>query len=462
MKTALLIDNDEVSRGLIGKLLRQDGWHLLQSETGEKGVALATQYRPDLVICDLSLPGFTGFQVCRTLRENRELANTRLVVTSVRDYPADRQGAMEAGAQAYLTKPIDSVLLTRIIEKVMRPDLGVAAAEHVPMTAPGQPTSIRFWGVRGSIPTPGPETVHYGGNTSCVEVRGEGELIILDAGSGIRPLGLSLLKEFQDKPMELTILITHTHWDHIQGFPFFVPAYQPRNSVHILGYEGARHGLEETLSGQMESPYFPIGFKQMPGNIAIRELNDLNFMAGNVRVKAAYMHHPGICVGYRLFLHDGSITYIPDNEPYLRMKSYPTTRGDGSSAETLAYARTQDEKLTEFIAGSDVLIMDSQYDAQEYASHAGWGHSCLDDTVALAIQGGVKKLFLFHHDPGHDDKKIDALVVHARELAAKAGAKIQIEAAREGVELRLSEPLPAGKTAKRGKKAEPSFSAEIS
>src|SRR5881396_4165249 len=135
-----------------------------------------------------------------------------------------------------------------------------------PKTASGRTllTRLKFWGVRGSIPTPGPSTVQYGGNTSCVEIRADGEIIILDAGSGIRRLGLALAQEFKDQSLNLTLLITHTHWDHIQGFPFFVPAYDPQNKLRILGYEGAKKGLYSTLTHQMESPYFPVSLQHVP------------------------------------------------------------------------------------------------------------------------------------------------------------------------------------------------------
>ena len=173
-------------------------------------------------------------------------------------------------------------------------------------------TQLKFWGVRGSIPSPGPDTIFYGGNTSCVEVRVGSEIIILDAGTGIRPLGLSLEKETKDKPVHLNLLITHTHWDHIQGFPFFLPAYNPKNTVDIFGFEGARLGLEGTLSSQMESPYFPISMQQMPGNISIKEIKELDFKVRGVSVQAQFVNHPGLCAGYRIFTPGGSIyTFVP-------------------------------------------------------------------------------------------------------------------------------------------------------
>lgn len=290
------------------------------------------------------------------------------------------------------------------------------------------PAVIKFWGVRGGIPTPGPETVRVGGNTSCVEIRADGELIILDAGSGLRPLGRAIAAEFSESPVSLTLLITHTHWDHIQGFPFFVPAYSPRNHIRILGFEGARNDLQATLAGQMESPYFPIALAQMPGNIVIEELKSLRFEIGRISAEACHVNHPGVCVGYRLRTSNGSICYIPDHE------SAPL-----DSMEPDSVAATIERKVIEFIRETDVLIIDSQYTAEEYRSHVGWGHGCVDDVVRVARAAGVKHLVLFHHDPGHDDDFMDGMLARARKLAN--GSDLRISLAKEGDSV-LLKPMP--------------------
>ena len=297
-----------------------------------------------------------------------------------------------------------------------------AAAEARPVPAvslPPGPTRLKFWGVRGSIPTPGPTTVHYGGNTSCVEVRADGQIIVLDAGTGLRLLGRQLVAEFDTQPLDLTLLLTHTHWDHIQGLPFFLPVYKPQNHLRILGYEGARHGLEVVLAGQMESPFFPIGLREVPANVRIEELKEMSFNIGPVRVQACFANHPSKCVGYRLFTSDGSIGFFPDNE------LHPP-------------AASERRKLRDFLRGTDVLIMDTQFDTEEYHQHTGWGHGCLDDVVALALDAEVKKLFLFHHDPNHDDAKVSQMQAHARQLVAARKCKLQVEAAREGVTVELA------------------------
>jgi phosphoribosyl 1,2-cyclic phosphodiesterase len=268
--------------------------------------------------------------------------------------------------------------------------------------------------VRGSIATPGPTTMRYGGNTSCVEVRNGDDVIILDAGTGLRGLGQSLLREFKNRPLNLTLLLTHTHWDHIQGLPFFGPIYNPRCRLRILGCEGARKGLVGALTGQMESTYFPVPFDKLPSNIEIEELKDFNFAIGSVLVRAHRANHPGVCVGYRLFAPDGLIAFFPDTEPH-----------------------ADNRAMLDFVRDADVLILDSQYDRAEYKKHTGWGHGCVDDSVALALAAGVKHLYLFHHDPDHDDRRMDELVKHARKLVAKRKAKMKVDAAREGLMIQL-------------------------
>jgi len=437
MKTILIIDDDAEYRQVMAEVLRQNGWEVLAAEEGEAGLRLAKAHRPEIILCDLLMPRCNGFQVCRALRTDESLRPTKVIITSGRDYASDRQEARAAGADEYLTKPIESGGLLQVLSRLAgtaRPS--EAAAQAVP-AASASSTCVRFWGVRGSVPTPGPSTVQYGGNTPCVEVRTGGQIIILDAGTGLRPLGLSLMEEFNHQPLQLTLLLTHTHWDHIQGLPFFQPVYEPRNQLHILGYEGARHGLGDALYSQMDTSYFPVGLPEVPANVRIEELKDLEFSVGAVPVKACYANHPGICVGYRLFTARGSVAYFPDNEP--RQFQRLAGRGPGApDPRALAYARGEDQKITQFLRGADVLIMDAQYDCEEYRQHVGWGHGCVDEVVALALEAQVKRLFLFHHDPNHDDAKIGEMAERGRQLAAAQGSTLQVEAAWEGETVELA------------------------
>lgn len=304
-------------------------------------------------------------------------------------------------------------------------------------TASASSTRLKLWGVRGSIPVPGPATVRYGGNTTCAELRADGELIVLDAGSGIRELGLALEEEFGSRPIKLSLLITHVHWDHIQGFPFFTPSYQDKNEIRIFGYDGADADLQEILKRQMATPFFPVALHDLPGKIKIEKLDSMDFKIGSVRVRSRFVNHPGPCVGYRLFTSAGSVAFLPDNELYEAFKLHLVNSQLLSPEQTRKKAEEERAGLVEFLRGADVLILDTQYTDEEYQAHVGWGHGSISGAVSLAVDAAVRKLVLFHHDPNHDDTMIDEMVKDARKLAERRKTDLKVEGAREGAELTL-------------------------
>jgi phosphoribosyl 1,2-cyclic phosphodiesterase len=298
-------------------------------------------------------------------------------------------------------------------------------------------TRVKCWGVRGSIPVPGPATLRYGGNTSCVEVRADGEIIILDAGSGVRLLGLALEKEFGSRPIKLSLLNTHAHWDHIQGLPFFQPAYDGKNEIRLLGYRGIGGGFSAILARQMAAPFFPVRLHELPSKLSIEELNEMELRLGPVRVTSKFVNHPGNCVGYRLFTSAGSISFVPDNEPYEFRKLHAIACVNATPEQARKFAISERAKLVDFLHDSDLLMLDAQYTDQEYQEHIGWGHGSLSTSVALAVDARVRKLLLFHHDPNHNDAMIAQMVDQARQIAADRGSAVEIDAAQEGVELLL-------------------------
>lgn len=433
MKTILVIDDDKDLRQALASALETQGWDVISASNGDDGVELARKHLPKVILCDLLMPGKNGFRVCSAIRDDDALKYSVLIAMSGKGFEDTKQAAMEAGADEFMVKPLDFGRLCDILGKISkRANPGTPAPTGGKTEAP----FIRFWGVRGSIPSPGPETVGYGGNTSCVEFRAGGEIIILDAGTGIRELGNALATEFAGQPLKVTILITHSHWDHVHGFPFFQPAYDPSNAIRILGFEGTREGLAGIFSSQMESPYFPIGLAQMPSHLSFEELRAMEFSIGDVNVRAAFANHPGVCVGYRLESAGSSVCYLPDHEPFARMRNQ-STLPEALKDQARQFAIAEDEKMIQFLEGTDVLVLDAQFDADEYATHTGWGHSCVDDAVELALRAKVKKLFLFHHDPSHCDAKIDQMVQHARSLVNKSGKQLDVAAAKEGFKMEL-------------------------
>src|ERR671919_625588 len=304
------------------------------------------------------------------------------------------------------------------------------------VSASSSPARIKLWGTRGSIAVPGPETLRYGGNTTCVELRADGEIIVLDAGSGIRPLGIALDREFQARPIKLSLLITHAHWDHIQGFPFFKAAYDSKNEIRIFGFDGAGATLREIMTEPMKSPFFPITMRELSAKMDINKLNEMKFSLGKLDIHAAFVNHPGVCVGYRIFTSGGSVAFLPDHEPYEFFLH--GARGKKLSPEEASeIAADQHAALVQFLRGSDILILDSQYTDQEYQTYIGWGHGSISSAVALALEAEVQTLLLFHHDPSHDDDMVDTMVESPRELVRKSGSELEVARAPEGSEILL-------------------------
>ncbi len=310
------------------------------------------------------------------------------------------------------------------------------------VSASSSPVRIKFWGTRGSIAVPGPGTLRYGGNTTCLEVRADGEIVVLDAGSGLRPLGLALEEEFQAQPIKLSLFITHAHWDHIQGFPFFKPAYNRKNEIRIFGFDGAGASFQQILAEPMKAPFFPIAMRELSAKMDIKKLTEMKFAAGKLEIHAAFVNHPGVCAGYRIFTSAGSIAFLPDYEPYeFFLHSTKGTQLNPEQAKKTASDKRAG--LVEFLRGSDILILDAQYTDEEYEAHIGWGHGSISSAVSLALDAEVQTLLLFHHDPNHDDQTVEAMEGYARELVAKSGRPLEIAAAQEGSEILLEAKIAA-------------------
>lgn len=414
----LVIEDDQTIADVIRLQLEQDGLTVEVAPDGAAGLEAAAREHPDLIVADLLTPRMHGYEVIRRIRASHGTCRIPILVLSAQAYAADQRKAMQMGADAFLSKPFELDELGQTVRRIL------------------DTMRVRFWGVRGSIATPGPETVRYGGNTPCVTVESGEHQLILDAGTGLRKLGLTLAAEARGKPVSLSMLITHTHWDHIQGFPFFVPAFVPGNHIEVHGPPSVDKPLEKVLRGQMDPEYFPVSLGDMAADIEVHEIRERNFTVGGFAVTARYVNHPGVTMAYRIECDDRVVVYATDIEPYKAQLSDPSDT-DGRRAE---FGRQRDADLIDLIRGADLYIADSQYSPDEYQRKRGWGHSCYLDAVELALLADAKRIALFSHDPMHDDDMVDEKLRTCREVVAEKGSDLQVIAAAEGRVVELVRP----------------------
>jgi phosphoribosyl 1,2-cyclic phosphodiesterase len=278
---------------------------------------------------------------------------------------------------------------------------------------------VKFWGTRGSIATPGPTTIRYGGNTTCLEVLLEdGTRVVLDAGTGIRKLGEQLLDAPADKPIHL--FLTHSHWDHIQGFPFFAPAYDQHRRIRIYGFHQAYDKLRAILTNQMESKFFPVDFGDLNADIQFVEITAETYEIGAAKICAVACNHPGTAHGFRITENGRSLIFLTDNE--LRPAGDVTT-------EWPAFVR--------FCSGVNLLIHDAMYSAEELETRRGYGHSSYDQAIDLALEADVGTFVLFHHDPEHDDDTMDRIVEECKGRIKDASSEMQCLGAKEDSTLQV-------------------------
>ena len=285
---------------------------------------------------------------------------------------------------------------------------------------------IRFWGTRGSIAKPGQSTVRYGGNTSCVELRTDsGALVVFDCGTGAHELGRHLVN-LHNTATRGHILISHTHWDHIQGIPFFEPFFEPGGEWDIYGPKGLLQSIRETLAGQMEHNYFPISVEKFGATIRYHDLVEGGFSIDDLQVVTQYLNHPALTLGYKVRADGATMAYCCDHEPNVAAAASGTTEING-----------HDSRHVEFLTGTDLVIHDAQYTAQEYPTKIGWGHSTGEYVVRVCQAAGVKKVVLTHHDPLRDDDAVDRIISNLRQRIAGTEPALDLLGAAEGQVLRI-------------------------
>lgn len=297
---------------------------------------------------------------------------------------------------------------------------------------------FRFWGVRGSYAAPFSTHLNVGGNTSCVEIRVDDHILICDAGTGIIPFGNELIQ--QKDLRELLIILTHYHWDHVCGLPFFVPAFIPDWKVSFFGPGDDNVEIKKHVSAQMRAPYFPVGTESWLANINYIAPHKNGLQHGPISIEYSNVHHPGTTYGYRIGVNGKTIIYISDNECNFIEKTVTQRRGELNEEEQNIYDdMIQEEHQSELdlIKNADILIHDAQYTPEDYEKKRGWGHSCYIDTINMAIDAGVKELYLYHHDPNYDDNAIEAIYQHAEKIIKENNSSLKCHIAKEGMQVKI-------------------------
>jgi phosphoribosyl 1,2-cyclic phosphodiesterase len=291
---------------------------------------------------------------------------------------------------------------------------------------------LKFWGVRGSIPSPGENTVRYGGNTTCLEVRTDtNDLIILDGGTGIFPLAQTLLKEL---PVSANILNTHSHWDHIQGLPFFIPIFIPGNLIKLYGSFDpiSGEGPERIMNVQLQYSYFPVREAEMKSAIEyVVVMPNEVFQIGSAKITPVLLSHPVVNLGYRIDCNGKSIFFTGDHEPHFNIYD----PADDGFKEYQSLIEEQRLSIVRAMQGVDVLVVDSAYTIEEYPSKKGWGHGTFDSSIQLARDAGVKKLYCTHHEPTRSDDDLEKVFAEAMSRHSSDIGDLEIQLAREGVEI---------------------------
>ena len=304
---------------------------------------------------------------------------------------------------------------------------------------------ISFWGVRGSYPVPGPNTVRYGGHTSCIEARCDsGDGLIIDAGTGLRGLGHKLAEAQGPRPFHYHVILSHVHWDHIQGLPFFSPLYKQGNELHVYARQRDDTHLRAVFASQTEDPYFPVPFDSLKADIEFRELVEgQSFDIGEAKISCTRLNHPWIAIAYRIDVDGASLVYASDTAPFSDILlehefiERPPAPGEPPSEEDAAKLRAMREGLVELCRGADLVVYDTQFTPEEYASKPHWGHSTPNDAIAVALDAKCKSLALYHHAPARSDDELDAILSEHRQRLS--GSDLDLIAAYEGLEVSLGE-----------------------
>jgi len=427
----LIAEDVRVIAFKMAQTLQGAGYEVETASDGEECLDKARKTLPDLVVLDIMMPKMHGIEVLKALRDEHRTARTGVIVCSAKDFKTEHDEAARLGVFAFLTKPFEPAQLVAIVNAWFARGSSYKGVPEFPSPTAGVPvpsdyyapaldtSHARFslWGTRGSTPTPGARFLRHGGNTSCMSVVLGDEQFIFDAGSGIRDLGFDVINSARRK---LHLFVTHTHWDHIQGFPFFTPAYLPGFEITIYGAEGFGKDLKSVFRGQLDREYFPVQMEDMESHLQFRHLAENPVPVGSALISWEFAQHPGATVGYKIETGDKKIVWIPDNE-FLQGYTGPPEELTRDHPLVVPYGR-----MIDFVADADIVIHEAQYTCEEYPKKIRWGHSSVSNACALMKLAGVKRWVVTHHDPLHDDAFLENKLHVTRQILARLGHEIQV------------------------------------
>lgn len=430
----LLAEDVRVIALSMRRALEHAGYSVDVATDGEECLRKALEAAPDLVVLDIMMPKMHGIEVLRRLREDARSREMAVLICTAKDFKTEQDEATRLGATGFLIKPRDPQVLVDKVNAILgqggdatAASSALAAGEAEIYNPQLDPARARFtlWGTRGSTPITGGHSGRHGGNTSCMSVTAGEEVFVFDAGSGIRDLGSELMA---GQIRRLHLFVTHTHWDHIQGFPFFAPAYALGFEITVFGAKGFGKDLESIFRGQLDRDYFPVQLEDMKSNLSFRHLPaEPPLRLGQAAISWEFAQHPSATVGYKLQLNGRTIAWLPDNE---FLQGY-TGRPAVLPREHPLIA--PHEKMVEFLTGVDVVIHEAQYTPEEYPKKIGWGHSSIANAALLMKLAGMRRWIVTHHDPAHDDAFLEMKLNLTRQILEEIGHPMQVTHGYDGL-----------------------------
>jgi len=435
VKKKILIVDDVESIALLMKLiLTGEGFEVEIAHDGKMCMEKITSFQPELIILDIMMPELHGIDVMKRLKARETGSKIGVIVCTAKNYKTDFEFIKELGASDIIIKPINpSEFKNKISEYFSvtphfdidkKIEKGLDDPEIYIPQLDKERVRLKLWGTRGSIPVSNAKFMRHGGNTSCLSIEDGENIVIIDAGSGIRDQGMEMLDRKYGK---INIFIGHTHWDHIQGFPFYLPAYVPGFELAIYAASSFGKDIKAIFQGQFDKDYFPVQLEDMKARLNFFTIAENPVVIGGIKIYWEYMNHPGAAIGFKIKVKDKTIAYVTDNEFLCGYQGTP--HGISSGSDLIESQR----KIIDFLYGTDIYIGEAQYTNEEYSFKIGWGHSSLSNACLLAKLANIKKWIITHHDPAHDDEFLQNKLNVTKKVLSEIGYAIEVSNAFDGL-----------------------------